>query len=181
MQIYDAQQGYPWDPTLYYNDIMIYEGLIHATCDFYVQNGSQPQMSFRQYPTKSAYYEAIGINVNSVGQLNWGGKTFGLVPYNQWFRVQFDFALGSLNTKKFNLTITYANSTAVSYTDLAYTNPNFCVLHWVGFVSNSAVPSSYFVDNLHVYTHAPSVSIPTSISVNVGDQIAIPVSVSKVK
>ena len=116
--------------------------------DLRVEPGAHLQWEWRDAPELNTAY-AVGprLEVLPDGTLRAAGRRLLKLPHNTWAHLEIVCLLGPQASGKYRVDVVLPGQTPAVFADIPY-QADFKVLRWVGFISASAQPACYWVDNL---------------------------------
>jgi hypothetical protein len=121
------------------------EGVVSNAFDLRVEKASMVDYGWRDY-SEGGYKTGPRFDIRETRLRLVDGTTMEL-PENQWVRFEIESGVGPDSTGTWSLTVTVPGQSPRVFRDLAYANPGFKTLTWVGFMSNANTATSYYLDN----------------------------------
>jgi len=119
----------------------------YTTCRFDLRVESQADFRHEWRDQSSPYNVGPSLAVRG-GRLEVAGRPAIDVPTGQWFGVTIRAGLGEAAASGWSLTVTFPDGRSETLSDLAYPGPAFRELHWLGFVSQAATATCFYLDNI---------------------------------
>ncbi len=139
---------FTWQPHMFYQP-HITAGTVTESFDLRLEPKAR---MFTEWRDEGDYPANIGpsVHFDSAGPVTVGGKTLTTVPVSQWVHVSIEAKVGKGNPRTFTLTITVPGHDPQTFEGLAMPGDGFDELHWLGFVSDVAANSVFYIDNLKI-------------------------------
>ncbi len=136
-----------WDPHFFYQPHFA-KGTILQSFDIMLEKDA---LIFTEWRDTTAYPANVGPSITfdaPTGNVTAGGKVLTQIPVGKWVHVEVECTIGQGAPHTYNLTIVAPDQQPQVFKDLAYSGAEFTELHWLGFVSNAVVDSSFYLDNI---------------------------------
>ncbi|MBR4172051.1 MAG: right-handed parallel beta-helix repeat-containing protein [Kiritimatiellae bacterium] len=137
-----------WMPHLYHYMLRNHQGIQRITFALRLEPGAQPEFEVRE--EDGIWQSAYGpeIRIGSDGFLYARGKKLLKVPYNEWFRVELAFELGTKReSHTFTVSVTLPGDKEVRIFEGNPLHRRFRTVHWLGFQSLTSGGVKYWVDD----------------------------------
>lgn len=143
-----AALEHSWDPHLFYEPHFT-SGTVRESFDVRLEPDC---VMFTEWRDSTAYPECNGpsLTMDGQGRVGTGSRHLTTVPVGVWVHVQIDAAVGPNAPREWRATIVIPGRPAEVYDHLPIPGGAFHAVHWLGFVSNAAVNSSFYIDNVKI-------------------------------
>lgn len=138
-----------WNPHLVYNPYFAI-GKARFSCDI-KNSGDAPAeicIELRDW-RRSPFRVGPTMRIMPNGELKAGGQSIASVPLGQWIHLEVTFGLGDSVGKTYELKLTWPGIETQTL-KVPYGSPDFAILTWLGFISESEGRTVFYVDNVRL-------------------------------
>jgi len=138
-------QKYSFDPFVWFEPYYK-EGLLEGRFSLRMEPGA---VFYHEWRTQGEpYHSGPSLRIEGDGTLKAGGKDLLKIPLSKWVKIEITAGVGKKANAKWDLAVTLPDSPEPKrFTDL-HCSSNFKQLAWYGFVSDSNVVSTFYVDDI---------------------------------
>lgn len=138
-------QKYSFDPFMWYEP-NYYEGVLEGRFTLRMEPGA---VFFHEWRTQGEpYHTGPSLRVEADGTLKAGGKNLLKIPLSQWVKIEITTGVGKKANAKWDLAVTLPGAAEPQRFKDLHCSSNFKHLAWLGFVSDSNVLSTFYVDDI---------------------------------
>ena len=134
-----------WNPHVFYQP-HFREG--RATLSFHLRVEKGAIVSHEWRDATQPYHVGPSIQIDAGGALLANGTRVATVPFGTWVRIQIACGLGKKTSGAYDLTVTLPGEAPKAFRRLACGSARFRSLEWLGFVSNAADKTVFYLDNI---------------------------------
>ncbi len=140
-------QRVSWQPHLVYG-MHWRKGTVTGEFDCYL-NSPDALLWHEWRDSSSPYKVGPSIRLHGDGRLEHGNKRIGTIPLKTWLHVRITTAVGPDGRSSFDLEVTPQGAPTQTYRNLPNGSPDWNMLTWLGFVSESDKRSDFYLANLN--------------------------------
>jgi len=133
-----------WNPHLCWK-VNYAKGNIENSFYLRVEKASMVDFEWRDW-SENPYKVALHFAIRD-GRLKLDNDTSLDLPVNQWVQFGISGVAGKENAGKWTMSVKLPGQEPLEYKDMPYSNKAFSKLTWIGFISNAAEKTSFFLDD----------------------------------